>query len=422
MAEENPQAKAKTVAVIGAGIVGVATAVWLQRDGFDVVLIDKAGPAEGTSYGNAGVLASCSIVPVTVPGLMMKAPGMVFDPMSPLFLKWGYVPRLMPWLMRYMANATVKANRRVATALTALLADSLEQHQALAAGTPAEKWIVPSDYVFVYTDRATYEGDAYGWGLRKEFGFTWDELDTPAFRDYDPAFGAGYDFAARVPGHGYVTDPGRHVKDLAAHVVASGGRLVKAEARDVAYENGVVVGVDTDQGLVAADRVVVATGAWSKPLVARLGLDVPLETERGYHIELVEPSVTPRSPVMVASGKFVATPMDGRLRCAGIVEFGGLEAAPSKAPFDLLLRRITEALPELKYKDVVQWMGHRPAPSDSIPLIGEVPGKPGVYLGFGHHHVGLTGGAKTGRLIADMIAGRKPNIDLSFYDPARFAA
>ena len=163
--------------------------------------------------------------------------------------------------------------------------------------------------------------------------------------------------------------------------VNTGIRLVKAEARDVAYENGVVVGVDTDQGLVAADRVVVATGAWSKPLVARLGLDVPLETERGYHIELVEPSVTPRSPVMVASGKFVATPMDGRLRCAGIVEFGGLEAAPSKAPFDLLLRRITEALPELKYKDVVQWMGHRPAPSDSIPLIGEVPGKPGVYLG-----------------------------------------
>ena len=103
MAEENPQAKAKTVAVIGAGIVGVATAVWLQRDGFDVVLIDKAGPAEGTSYGNAGVLASCSIVPVTVPGLMMKAPGMVLDPMSPLFLKWGYVPRLMPWLMRYIS-------------------------------------------------------------------------------------------------------------------------------------------------------------------------------------------------------------------------------------------------------------------------------------------------------------------------------
>ncbi len=387
-----------------------------------MVLIDKAGPAEGTSHGNAGVLASCSIVPVTVPGLMMKAPRMLLDPMGPLFLKWGYLPRLAPWLMRYMANANEKANYKVASALTALLGDSLEQHQALAAGTPAEKWIVPSDYVFVYSDRAAYEGDAYGWGIRKEFGYTWDELDTPAFRAYDPAFGNGYDFAARVPDHGYISDPGRHVKDLAAHVVASGGRLVKAEARDVAFEGGRIVGVDTSGGVIAADRVVIATGAWSKPLSRRLGIDVPLESERGYHIELVDPSITLKSPAMVASGKFVATPMDGRLRCAGIVEFGGLEAEPSKAPFDLLLHRITEALPDLTYREVVRWMGHRPAPADSIPLIGEVPGKPGVYMGFGHHHVGLTGGAKTGRLIADLIAGRRPNIDLSPYDPSRFAA
>ncbi len=415
-------AKRETVAVIGAGIVGVSTAVWLQRDGFDVVLIDKLGPAEGTSHGNGGVLASCAVVPVTVPGLMFKAPGMLLDPLSPLFLKWGYMPKLTPWLLRYMMNATEKANRRVGAALTQLLGDSVEQHLALAAGTPAEKYVVPSDYVFVYADRAAYESDAYVWKLRKEFGFTWELLDRDAFRVYDPAFGDGYDFAVRMPDHGHITDPGMHVKALADHVVANGGRLVIAEARDVAYEGGKVVGVDTNEGLIAADKVVMATGVWSKPLCKKLGLDVPLETERGYHIELVEPSVMPRSPMMVTTGKFVATPMEGRLRCAGIVEFGGLDAEPSEAAFKLLLHRIHEALPGIEYKEVVRWMGHRPAPSDSIPLIGEVPGKPGVYLGFGHHHIGLTGGPKTGRMLADMISGRRSNADLTLYDPARFAA
>ncbi|WP_120635861.1 FAD-binding oxidoreductase [Ruegeria sp. EL01] len=410
----------KTIAIIGAGIVGVSAAVWLQRDGHDVILIDKAGPGEGTSHGNGGVLASCSIVPVTVPGLLKKAPKMLLSPSQPLFLKWGYLPKLVPWLMRYLSHANASDVDRIAGALMPIIGDSLNDHKALAEGTIAEKWIVPSDYLFLYENRAHFEGDAFGWDIRRKHGFRWEELEGKAFRAYDPVFSEDIGFAAKLADHGHITDPGRYVKDLAAHVEANGGKIIRAKVDDVVRDNGQVTGVRAGGETIACDTAVVTAGVWSGPLAKRLGVSVPLESERGYHLELVEPSAMPRSPVMVAAGKFVATPMDGRIRLAGIVEFGGLDAAPSRAPFELMRKNARAAFPGVTWKEEVEWMGHRPAPADSIPIIGDVPGITGAYMGFGHHHIGLTGGPKTGRLLAQMIAGRTPNTDVSVYAPSRF--
>ena len=416
----------ETIAIIGAGIVGISTAIWLQRDGHDVIVLDKAGPAEGASYGNAGVLASCSIVPVTAPGLIQKAPGMVLNPDSPLFLRWSYLPKLLPWLTRYLSHCSPEETRRIAAALNLVIGDSLDQHLQLARGTRAEKWIAPSDYVFAYADRKAYEADAFAWAIRKAEGFKWDEMDRDAFKAYDPAFagtsGPGsIGFAARLGDHGHIKDPGAYVKDLARHFEEHGGSVRKAEVLDFVETDGKLSAVATSDGLVACSKAIVATGAWSGKLTRKLGLKIPLESERGYHIELYDSSIMPKVPTMVASGKFVATPMDGRLRCAGIVEFGGLDAPPSEKPFELLLKRITGALPGLTWSRMEKWMGHRPAPSDSIPLIGEVPGRPGTFTAFGHHHVGLTGGPKTGRIIADMISNRRSNIDLKPFRPDRFA-
>ncbi|WP_136442073.1 NAD(P)/FAD-dependent oxidoreductase [Pacificoceanicola onchidii] len=411
----------KTIAIVGAGINGVATAIWLQRDGHDVILIDRLDPGEGASHGNGGVLASCSVVPVTVPGLLRKAPKMLLDPRQPLFLKWGYLPKLAPWLMKYLAHGNTKDVRRIASALTGVIGDSLADHQALSAETGAERYLVPSDYLYLYPDRAAYEADAFGWGIRREMGFDWDELEGEDWRTYDPNFSDSIGFAARFGNHGTITDPGAYVKTLARHVESQGGKIVKAEVTGLVQEGGQVTGVRAGGETIACDAAVLALGAWSKGLADKLGLDVPLETERGYHLELWEPNIMPKAPVMVASGKFVATPMEGRIRLAGIVEFGGLEAAPSKAPFRLLRDNIRAAMPGLTWAREVEWMGHRPAPSDSIPVIGEVPGIRGAWLGFGHHHVGLTGGPKTGRLLAQMIGGHRPNIDVTPYSPSRFS-
>ncbi|MEM7473110.1 MAG: FAD-dependent oxidoreductase [Pseudomonadota bacterium] len=422
MDDAGNDAGAKTVAIIGAGIVGVSTALWLQRDGHKVILIDKAGPAEGTSYGNGGVLASCSCVPVTGPGLIKKAPKMALDPNQPLFVKWGYLPKLAPWLFKYLRHANAADTKRIAAAVAGIVGDSLADHQALAAGTGAEKWIVPSDYVYIYNDRAHYEGDRFGWDIRAAHGFEWDELEGAAFAAYDPIFAPDLGMGIKMGNHGRIADPGQYVKDLATHFEREGGEIRKAMVEDVVVENGAVTGLRAGGEVVACDACVVATGVWSGPLAKKLGVNVPLESERGYHIELWEPSFMPKAPVMVASGKFVATPMDGRLRLAGVVEFGGLDAAPSRAPFDLLKKNALAAMPGLTWAREEEWMGHRPAPADSIPVIGEVPRAKDVFMGFGHHHIGLTGGPKTGRLLSQLISGRKPNIDLTPYSPSRWAS
>ena len=412
-------------AVIGAGIVGVATALWLQREGWRVTLIDRAGPAEGASFGNGGVLASAAIVPVPVPGILAKAPRMLFDPDQPLFLRWRYLPKLLPWLIRYLGHADAAEVARIARAMAPIVGDSLADHQALAEGTTAARYIRPSDYLYVYPDRAAFEADSFGWGLRAANGVAWEELEGVAVQAYDPILAPEQGFAARMGNHGCITDPGQYVAALAGHMVAEGGRIVIAEAEDLARETGRVTGVRLRAGdgtaeTLPCDAAVVATGAWSGPLAKKLGLRVPLESERGYHLELWEPSAMPRAPLMIAAGKFVATPMEGRIRLAGVVEFGGLDAPPARAPFDLLRRQMKRAMPGVTWRETTEWMGHRPATTDSIPAIGPVPGVEGAFLGFGHHHVGLTGGPKTGWLLARMIAGRRANIDLAPYAPSRF--
>ena len=313
------------IVVIGAGIVGVSSALWLRRDGHQVTLVDPLGAGEATSYGNAGVIAVGSIVPVTAPGLLLKASKMVFDPMSPLFLRWGYLPRLLPWLVPYLRQASDARCRQIAGGLHDLLSDAVEQHQAIARGGEAEEWLVPSDYLFVYKDRAAYEADGYAWGIRAVHGIDNEVMEGDALRDYDPAFGPAAGLAVRCGGHATIKDPGKYVAALAREFEREGGRVSLSTVRDIKTENGRVTGVETDEGTLACERVVVAAGPWSARLTAKLGLKTPLEAERGYHIEFDDPAVMPRVPSMIAAGKFVATPMAGRLRCAGVVEFGGLD-------------------------------------------------------------------------------------------------
>ena len=410
----------QTVAIVGAGIVGVSTAIWLQRSGHNVLLIDKTGPASGTSYGNGGILASNSIVPVATPGIISKTPKMLLDPRQPLFLKWSYLPKLTPWLIRFLKNSKRDSVEQRAKAITTIIGDSLADHQALSNGTIASKWVKPCDYLFVYRDRSQYEATELDWSMRKKNGFDWDLLEGQDFRNYDPIFSAQNNFAARCKNHGRISDPGQYVKDLASHVVTNGGKSITAEVTDILHENGKVTGIRTNNENFKCDAVVIAAGAWSASLTKKLELKIPLESERGYHLELWEPNIMPRSPVMLTAGKFVATPMEGRLRLAGIVEFGGLNKPPSQAPFKLLLNNIKSAIPELKWKETTKWMGHRPSIVDSLPVIGEVSAIKNVYLGFGHDHVGLTGGPKTGWIISQLISGQKPNIDMKPFSPSRF--
>lgn len=407
------------VVVIGAGIVGVSAAIWLQRSGAKVTLLDRAGPGSGTSHGNAGVLAASGVAPVTGPGLLRKAPFMLLNKDYPLYLRLGYVPRLLPWLRKYMRFANDPDTRRISAALAPIVSDSVDQHKALTAELGLSDWIIDSDYVFAYRTRADFDAEAYTWALRAAAGFTPELIEGADIRDYEPALGPGITCLAAVKDHGYIRDPGGYVTALADAFTQVGGTIRQAEVKDFDLTDGQISAVQTTQGTIACDDIVLAAGVWSKPLMAKLGLNIPLETERGYHVIFENATQGPSRPTMISSGKFVATPMAQGLRCAGILEFAGLEAGPSKAPLALLRRQAKAAFPYLKATGEIEWLGHRPAPSDSLPLIGQI-GHSRIYTAFGHHHIGLTGGPKTGRLIAGLIMGHPSNIDLAAYDPHRF--
>jgi D-amino-acid dehydrogenase len=407
--------------VIGAGIVGVSSAVHLQRQGFQVTLVDRLAPGQGTSFGNAGVLAPSAMVPVPTPGIALKIPKLLLDPKGPLFLRWSYLPKFIPWGLSYLASSRPRKVAHVAQNLAALVGDCVEQNQELSRGTKAERWLQPCDYLFLFTDRQAFERDAYIWDLRRDYGARWDTLDAGDLGDLAPGLGPKHRFAVLLKDHGMITNPGAYVNDLAEHFAAQGGTIERAEVSALDHSTHGAVSLVTTKGPLTADILVVAAGAWSHRLTKQLGVKIPLESERGYHIELQDPSVVPKVPVMVADGKFVATPMSDGLRLAGLAEFGGLDAPASAGPIRLLLEHARELFPGLTYSAHREWMGHRPATPDSLPVIGPAPGRSNIFFAFGHQHVGLMSGAKTGRLVADLAAGGKPNIDLAAFRAERFA-
>ncbi len=404
--------------VVGAGITGLSAAEWLRRAGVDVTLIDRVMPddAAQASYGNGGILARCAIVPVSVPGLLAKAPKMLLDRDSPLFLRWSYLPRLLPWLIPFLHNGSGGRMRAIVKALEPLTTDSVDQHMALSAGTGAERYVATGEYAYLYPDRAAFEGDALAMGLRDAYGFGFEERGRQALADADPELGEAYNFAAVFKDHGWITDPGAYLAALAGHFRKQGGTFRQAEAAEIG--NGTVTLADGDS--LSADKVVLAAGVWSKALAEKIGHRASMESERGYHLDLQQPSHSPPIPYMVADAKVVVTPMTGALRCAGVVEFGGLEAPPSKGPINLIRRQIRRVYPRLTWQGEAEWMGHRPSTADSLPLLGHAPKAPRVVFAFGSHHIGMTIGPRLGRMAGDIALERLGNTDISPYAADRF--
>ena len=420
MQQRSSPSQTLPILVIGGGMVGIATAIWLQRDGHDVTLIDKGAPEDRASYGNAGVLASASVLPAVMPGIVSKLPKMVLSRKEPLFLRWGYLPRLLPWAMKYLAHANEGDARRIATAMKPIIGTSFEDHMALTEGTSARRHIKPCDFAVLYKDRAAFAQDHLAWDIRRDLGFAWTENAGAERVSYDPAFNNSFDFVAALSGHGQITDPGAYMADLRDHLVSGGAKIIRAEVTDVLHSDGRVTGVMTADGPVAGRSVAITAGAWSPLLTRKLGVRIPVTAESGYHVEFWEPSFMPRRPTLVPGKKLLFSPMQGRLRVAGAVELGGLQNTGREAGFRLIRSALNEMLPGLRYTRETRWFGHRPAPTDSIPVIDAMPGFTGLFLGFGHQHVGLTGSARTGQLLAQLLSGKRPNNDLRPYRVSRF--
>ena len=414
--------ESRSVLVIGAGIVGISTALRLRRHGLNVTVIDRNGAAGGASFGNAGILATCAIVPVPTPEIWRKLPGWLVDPLRPVYLRWQYLPRMLPWLWQYLSNARIDKVQRISGHIAAITADSLDEHRALAEGTPAAACIRPLSLGFVYRNRIDLQRDWLSWQLRRDHGFRWRVLEDAEVAAAEPELSTEYRCLVDVEEqHAIIDDPGTYVKLLARQLEREGGVLKRASVRALYASDTAITGVALDNGqTLPAETVVVACGAWSGRLLQTVGIRVPLEAERGYHIELYGVSTRLNRALIITTGEFAITPMSGKIRLAGLVEFGGLDAAPSAAPIHTLLTRTRQLLPALRYSEHTEWLGHRPTTPDSLPIIGESQQLRGLHLAFGHQHIGLTSGPLTGRLVADQIANQKINQDLSAYRLERF--
>lgn len=411
---------ARHVTVIGAGIVGISCALNLLRDGHRVSVVDRNPPGEGCSQGNAGLFASDSFVPLSSPGVLSQVPGWLLDPLGPLAIRWRHLPHMLPWLVRFVRAGAPRRVEEICDALASLLESSLEHHKALARGTDAEGLIRSEGCMYVYEDAKSLAKEAKAWDMRQAHGTVMERLDAAQIREREPALAPIYEHGYFLSNLGHTVEPMLLVKGLARHFEQSGGVILKREIRDIEAGPDGPRRLITDGDDLDVDVLVIAAGAFSSRLTAGLGSPVPLQGERGYHVTIAHSGIHLNAPVYANAYKFIATPMAPGIRIAGTAEFGGLDAAPNFARAQVLVRHARRMLPGIDTSDVSEWSGLRPTLPDSLPVIGPSPHLPNLFFAFGHQHVGLTGGPKTGRLVADLVAGRTPNMDIRPFRADRF--
>jgi len=411
---------AKNITLIGAGIVGIATASYLRRDGHAVTVVDMRPPGEYCSFGNAGILSPGSCVPQALPGVLTKVPGYLADPLGPLAIRPAHFVKALPWFLRLVAASRLSRVEQIADALRPLLRQTFDAYAPLAAHAGVADMIRQTGYVVAYDTRAALVRDALPWKLRRDRGVQMEELDGAGIRDKVPQLGGSHQAGLYLPEQGYVTNPERLTKSLAVQFQKDGGKILQRKVLDIEVSPDGPRALVTDAGNLPLETLVICAGSHSNELTARLGDKVPLEAERGYHVTYSDPRFTLPMPVFLPQQKVFLTPMEMGLRIAGQSEFAGNDAEPNYGRADRLATQMKALFPDISNVDATQWMGRRPSMPDSLPVIGPASSVPNVWYAFGHGHVGLCGGAPTGRAIADAIAGRTPSVDLAPFRVNRF--
>jgi len=396
--------RAAPIAVVGAGIVGACVAYELRKRGHDVALIDRDEPGRGASFGNSGAISPGSVVPLAMPSVLGSVPGMLLDPSAPLYVPPSYLITAFPWLARFVASARPERVRAISASLAVLHAGAIENHLRLAAEIGAPELIRRAGHLHLYRDRAARAADSASWDLRRRHGIVFEELDREGVLALEPGIGPAYQAGVFLADHATCTNPFRYVTRIVEAYVAAGGRLVRdsvSALEPAADGSWTCVG---GQARHRASQVVLAAGAWSLALLRSVGLHAPLETQRGYHVSFETDRPPVSRTVVLTDRKVFMAPMETGLRAGGTVEFGGLQREPDYTRAERLAAFTIDAFPALAQVPYTKWMGHRPCMPDTLPRVGPVGTHPGLWLAFGHGHLGLTDSANTGKLLAELIA------------------
>lgn len=407
--------------VVGAGIVGLCCAWSAQRRGFGVTLIDRNFEGDRASHGNAGGIATGECIPLSLAGLGLKPLKWLLDPLGPLAVRVRHLPHLWPWFLALRRASQPAAYQHIAGALAALNSLALHDFEALLADIGLRNNLHQHGALMVYETQAAYASDAAEWALKRRLGVRWRAVGVDELRALEPGLAPVFAQAVMLQDWAQVGDPLHIVNTLRQRLLARGAVLLTGEAVSLSLaqpDHPAVLLADGRR--CAAERVVVAAGAWSAALAQSAGDRVLLESERGYNTTLPASAHHLRREVIFAERKFVAAPLSVGLRIGGAAEFAGLLAPPNFKRSAALLQLARRYLPGLDETGARQWMGHRPATPDSLPVIGPSGANPRLLYAFGHGHLGLTQSAATGELLGALLDGSAPRVDLAPYSISRF--
>ncbi len=406
------------VGIIGAGIQGVCNALFLQKKGFDITLFDRDEPGNSASYGNAGHFSPYASVPLNRPDVLTDVPSMLISSRGPLALKWNYVPKMIPWFLKFILNCTNTKMMHTAKYMHQILDMSLPAFDELFAEIDINGLVENKGIMYIWDNR-NLKSRELEIKIREDLGVKQQILTPKEIHDLEPNIkpiyhgGVYYDYAR------HATNPKKILIKLFENFISKGGKFLKLNINNLDFDEGKPVVRSQAQRFVF-DKLVIACGAFSKKLTDDLHENIPLDTERGYHIHYKGSENLLSRPVVHANRGFGMTPMEQGLRVVGTVEFGGLNNPLSKSRIKNLILNAKEMLDGLSdHED--EWLGFRPSLPDFLPVLGPSKNYKNVFYSFGHHHLGWTLGAISGKLISKMIANENTNLDLQPYSSKRFS-
>jgi len=409
-----------SVGVIGAGIQGVCTSLFLIKKGFKVTLIDRDDPGKhSASYGNAGHFSPYASVPINRPDILIDVPAMLFSSTGPLALKWNYVPKMLPWFIRFIKNCSKKKMLHTAKYMHQILNLALPAYDELFKDIDVSQLVESKGIIYFWTNK-DLKSRELEINMRKELGVKQQLLTPHEIHDLEPHIRKIYHGGVLYSNAKHARNPKKILLKLFDSFIHKGGIFEKQNVQSISFTSNERPVIKTDLKFYDFDKAVITCGAFSKKITDQVNEKIPLDTERGYHVHFKNHDHLLSRPVIFLNRGFGVTPMEQGLRVVGTVEFGGLKNPPSKRRINNLVSNAKYLFPELgKHED--EWLGFRPTLPDFLPVIGPSKNYKNLYYSFGHHHLGWTLGAISGKIISKMISGEKTNLDLEPYRSLRFS-
>ena len=406
------------IGIVGSGIQGVCTALFLQKKGYEVILFDREEPGStAASYGNAGHFSPYASIPLNRPDILTDIPAMLLSSTGPLALKWNYVPKMIPWFLKFIKNCSTKNMMRTAKYMHQILDLALPAYDELFDEIDLTGLIENKGIMYIWNDQ-NLKSRELEIKIRDEIGAEQQLLSQKEIHDLEPNIKKVYHAGVFYKQAKHAKNPGKIWVKLFENFIKKGGKFLRLDIKDLNFDNDKPV-IRSEAQRFIFDKIVIACGAFSKKLTDKLHENIPLDTERGYHIHFKGCDHLISRPVVFQNRGFGMTPMEQELRVVGTVEFGGLKNKISKARIKNLVNNakfLLDGLPE--HED--EWLGFRPTLPDYLPVIGPSKNYKNVFYSFGHHHLGWTLGAISGKIISKMISEQKINLELDPYSSLRF--